>query len=164
MVHHPFHRQQTQKAQVRKSSFCGARGDGDVFCPFANLNRKEEMPLNVYDRVLNRIEKYALVFSAVVLFFIIVSTVFSTSIMRVGDRDMVLEKPKSHYGYADDIVDFQNASTNPESTANAIQNIPAIVSNRSFAQQAQAVSATSATQRSTAAPTAAPQTTFIVSC
>ncbi len=53
------------------------------------------MPLNVYDRVLNRIEKYALVFSAVVLFFIIVSTVFSTSIMRVGDRDMVLEKPKS---------------------------------------------------------------------
>ena len=67
--------------------------------------------MNVYDRVLNRIEKYALVFSAVVLFFIIVSTVFSTSIMRVGDRDMVLEKPKSHYGYADDIVDFQKCNT-----------------------------------------------------
>ena len=114
------------------------------------------MPLNVYDRVLLRIERYALVFSAVVLFFIIVSTVFSTSIMRVGDRDMVLEKPKSHYGYADDIVDFENSTTNPLNATSALENIPAIVSNRSFAQQAQVVSATAAVQRNTLAPTAAP--------
>ena len=115
--------------------------------------------MNVYDRVLLRIEKYALVFSAVVLFFIIVSTVFSTSIMRVGDRDMVLEKPKSHYGYSDDIYDFENSTTNPVNADAALANSPAIVSNRTFAQQAQAVSATNAAQRNTLAPTAAPQTT-----